>query len=263
MGPGGQGPGVRAPRPALSRPGRRRRTLLAAALLAGLSVLMVSVLGAVAQVLPRAFSPGQRQQIAAWEMGRRWRVWTAGEIFPAGAAYRLSASLFADGRPVELAASRVGIAPQARCRSALDPGAVRALDRDGCLAVLRATYEDATRSLAVTVGVVVMPDPAAAQAALRAFTGTQPRPGLRAVAFRHTPAAWFGDAERQVAWRSAAGPYLIMATAGYADGRPRAGQADPYAKGEMLGLASGAGQAIAGRLGARPPQPRCPGTPGC
>ena len=83
-----------------------------------------------------------------------------------------------------------------RCRAPRSagrrPGAGRAPDRDrppgqlpcghrpgggarprphGCLAVLRATYDDATQSLAVTVGVVVLPGPAAARASLHALPG--------------------------------------------------------------------------------------------
>src|SRR5206468_3718389 len=83
------------------------------------------------------------------------------------------------------------------------------LARYRCLAVLRATYDDATQSLAVTVGVVVLPGPAAASAsleALRGQNGKNPRPGVRAVSFRRTPVARFGNRQRQLSSVRRVGP---------------------------------------------------------
>src|SRR5262249_6080509 len=166
-----------------------------------------------------------------------------------------------------LVAHRIGITREASCRTATDPAVARILARNGCLAVLRATYGDATRSLAVTVGVAVLPSLAAARATQRALPsppGTGPRPGVRAVPFRHTPVARFGNQQRQLTWERGAGPYLVFATVGYADGRRRVpGAAKGYATAEMLGLEGWVGASVATHIGAAPPPPSCPGGPAC
>jgi hypothetical protein len=51
---------------------------------------------------------------------------------------------------------------------------------------------------------------------------------------------------------------------GYADGRPGLRPAhDSYTKTEMHSLETGVGHWVATRLGAPPPVPHCPGSPGC
>lgn len=258
-------------------PGRRRgdrgprpSRLALAGLAAGLAGLAVSVAGLVIQVLPRTFSPAQQHQITAWEISGRWRAWPAGRIFPPAVRYQLPGSVLAATAGLELTAQRAGIGPQASCRAATDPAVARVLATHSCLAVLRATYGDATQSMAVTVGVVVFPDAAAEQAAARALpAGVLPggmmfTPGVRAVRFRGTTAAVFGPAQRQLSWASSQGPYLIMAAAGYADGRPRVREsADPYATAEMRSLAEGVAGRVGAALTAPPPPPHCPGAPGC
>ena len=47
-----------------------------------------------------------------------------------------------------------------------------------------------------------------------------PATGLRALAIPGTPAALFDDAARQTSAARLAGPYVVLAVAGYADGRP-------------------------------------------
>jgi hypothetical protein len=127
--------------------------------------------------------------------------------------------------------------------------------------VLRATYTDQTQSLAVTVGVAVLPSARAASESALAVGGPAP---LHAVRFRRTGAAAFGDQAAQLRWDRAAGPYLVLAAAGYADGRPWQRTAgDLYPRSELTSLARGVGDAVASRLGARPPQPHCPGSPAC
>lgn len=235
------------------------------ALVLSLAGLAGSAAGLVAQIMPRSFSPAQRQQITAWEMGKRWRTWPAGDIFPATIGYRVPGSVFGGSTALGLVAHRVGIAPQARCRAATEGGVAQTLTRHGCLAVLRATYDDATQSLALTVGVAVLPGPAAAQASALALpNGTGPAPGVRAVPFRHTLVARFSNRQRQFSWHHVAGPYLVFATVGYADGRPWLRNAhNPYARSEMASLADGIGGWVASYLGAAPPQPHCPGAPAC
>jgi hypothetical protein len=249
---------------------RRRRcgwrsSLMIAVLVLGLAGLVASAVGIVVQVLPRRFTTAQQQQIIAWEIGKRWRTWTAAQIFPAAVAYHVSGFGPGEGVGLRLTAHRIGIAGQAPCESATDPSVARVLARHGCVAVLRATYGDATGTLAVTVGIVVLAAPASANASLKALPrSTGLAPGIRAVPFAHTLAAQFGDSQRQLSWVGNEGPYLVMSTVGYADGRRRVLEsADPYVKNEMVSVAHGIGNQVGSRLGAPPPPPRCPGAPGC
>jgi hypothetical protein len=248
--------------PRATRPrGRARRVLLVVGLAAGLAGLVLSAGAAAIQFLPRNFTPAQRQQIMAWEIGKRWRSWPAGRIFPSSIGYHLPASAFGGGRSLALSAQRVGIANQASCRDGTGRAAGALLTKRGCLAVLRATYQDTTQTLAVTVGVAVMPTSSAARA-LRHGGGL--KPWLRVVSFRHTTTAHFADPGNKVGWSGAEGPYLVLATVGYADGRPWLQQGhDTYTRAEMRGLAAGVVASVASRLGAPPPAPHCPGSPGC
>jgi hypothetical protein len=241
------------------------RLLLAAGLVAALAGLVVSVGAAATQFLPRHFSAAQRSQIMAWEVGKRWRSWPAGRIFPSAIGYDLPGSAFGTDESLTLQAQRVGIAPQASCRKATARPVGRMLAERGCLAVLRATYQDTTQTFAVTVGVAVLPaTPPAAGAASALQKSRGARPWLRAVSFRHTATAHFAGPGHKVAWTDASGPYLVLATVGYADGRPWLSQGhDTYTETELNSLAAGVGHSVAGRLGASPPEPQCPGSPGC
>jgi hypothetical protein len=241
------------------------RLLLVLGLVAGTAGLVGSVIGAVIQIIPRSFTAAQRQQIVAWEIGKRWRSWPAGQIFPSAITYSLPGEAFGGRRSLSLTARRVGIAPQATCRAAAERAAASAFAQHGCLAVLRATYEDTTQTLAVTVGVAVMPAMSAAQKAAMALGGpADPRTGIKAVSFRRTATARFGDRSQKLWWDRAAGPYLVLATVGYADGRPWIARGDDtYTEAELLSLAFGTGQRVAAALGAMPPPPRCPGNPAC
>src|SRR5215470_8172480 len=185
----GAGGDTRAGRP--RRKSRRGvRLLLAAGLLAGLAGLVVTAGAAATQFLPRHFSAAQRNQIMTWEVGKRWRSWPAGRIFPSAIDYELPGSAFGNGKSLTLQAQRVGIAPQASCRKATARPVGRMLAERGCLAVLRATYQDTTQTFAVTVGVAVLPaTPPAAGAALALQKSRRAEPWLRAVSFRHTATA--------------------------------------------------------------------------
>jgi hypothetical protein len=150
-----------------------------------------------------------------------------------------------------------------------------ALRKNGCEAVLRATYVDATRSYVMTVGVAVLPNATAATSAdsslapprLTAARAASARGGLPAgvqvVPFRGATAGVY-DYHRQISKSFTAGPYLIMYAAGYADSRPRVPvKDDKYSDAEMTYLAQGVAQSVAHTLAAAPAPPRCPGTPGC
>jgi hypothetical protein len=240
---------------------------LAATVAGGLG-LAVSLGGLAVQMLPRRFTAAQQRQITTWEVSRRWRTLPAGDIFPASVRYELPASVLEDFTGVTLTAHRIGIAPQASCAAAADPAAARMLGRHGCEAILRAGYDAASGTYVMTIGVAVLPSArqaSAAQAALAApGGGAQLRPGVRAVAFGGTAAQGFGDAQRQISASVSEGPYIVMYTAGYADGRRRVPISDdPYAEHEMTSAAQGVAGSVAARLGSPPPPPRCPGAPGC
>jgi hypothetical protein len=245
-----------------ARQARQVRLVLTIAALLGVAGLAVSLVGLAGQLLPRRLSRADQQKIVAWEVASRWRTWPAGKIFPVSARYRLPRRLLASGSGLALSAHRVGIAPQSRCAAAVDPGLAAALDRDGCEGVLRATYTDSTGSFVATVAVVVVRGKAPAARRLPAGHGLAP--GVRAVPFRGTLAARFGDRQRQMTGAAAHGPYLILYTAGYADGRRRDRvSSNPYASAEMKDLGAGLARDVGRPLGAPPPAPRCPGAPGC
>jgi hypothetical protein len=253
--------------------GRRAAALIALAL--GLAGFIVSAYGMAAQLLPRQFSAAQQQQIENWEKASRWQQLPAGQIFPASVPYQLSAEVLQDASPLDLNALRIGIAPQSGCGAGVTTSAAAAvLRRDGCQAVLRATYVDSTWSYVMTVGVAVLPSDAAATkashslsqlrltAADNAETGRLPA-GIMVVRYHGTAAAMF-DYSRQISASFARGPYLVMYAVGYADSRPRVPVAsDRYSYAEMTSMARGVAQSVADTLGAQPASPHCPGSPGC
>jgi hypothetical protein len=257
------------------RGARGRRTAALIALVLGLAGFVISATGMAAQVLPRRFSAVQQQQIENWEIAGRWQQLTAGQIFPAAVSYPLSAAVLQDATPLNLSALRVAIAPQSGCGPGVTTAAAASvLHRDGCQAVLRATYVDATWSYVMTVGVAVLPSAAAAARAsqslaqLRLTAANQSQAdrlaaGIQVVRY-HGTAAGVYDYSRQISASFADGPYLVMYAAGYADSRPRVPVAsDHYANAEMTSLAEGVAQSVADTLAAPPASPHCPGTPGC
>jgi len=254
--------------------GRRAAALIALAL--GLAGFAFSITAVAIQLLPRHFTAAQQRQIEDWEIASRWQTMPAGQIFPASVGYQLSARVLEGGSPLTLAALRVGIAPQSGCTAgAITAAAAAVLHRDGCEAVLRATYVDATRSYVATVGVAVLPTDAAAAAATAGLTppplavarraggASQLAAGVQVIGSGGTAAALY-DYSRQISASFADGPYVVMYAAGYADTRPRVPVAnDRYTDEELTDLARGVAWSVANRLAARPAPPRCPGAPGC
>jgi len=245
---------------------RRQRVRVAAiaALILGAVGLAMSVTGVVFQVLPRQFTAQQQRQISDWEAGKNWRELAAGSIFPASVSYSAPAVLADPG--LRLAAGRAGIARQASCTAATDSAVGAVLARDGCEAMLRATYVDGTDTYVVTVGVAAMPGSAQADAAARELAGVvgASGAGVRAMPVSGTPAATFANSRRQLSGATARGPYLIFYAVGYTDGRPRVPVAvDSYADAEMTNAGSGVAGAVGSVLDPPMPAPHCPGTPGC
>ena len=259
------------------RGGRGRRTAAILALILGLAGFAVSMTAVAIQLLPRQFTAGQQRQIEAWEVMRRWQTMPAGQIFPASVSYQLPANLLQGATPLDLDAFRVSIAPQeSDCVKAVTSAAVGAvLRRNGCKAVLRATYVDATRSYVMTVGVAVLPTEAAAASAdsrlsqARLAVARDPvgagrlSAGVLVVRFRGAATRQY-DYNRQISASFTAGPYVIMYAAGYSDNRPRVPVSeDNYSDKEMTYMALGVANSVANTLAANPASPHCPGTPGC
>ena len=235
-----------------------------------LAGLVIAAIGLGTQLFPRQLNSAQQQQIMAWEVTGRWRDLPAGQVFPGTVRYAPPAALAGTGGSVMLTADRLAMARQASCHSATDPAAAAVLARNGCEAVLRATYTDGTDAFVMTVGVVPFPSAAQAAAArgelgvkrLRMSDGRTP--GVRTVPVAGTPAAGFTDSRRQLSANIALGPYLVLYAVGYADGRPLVPvSADGYANAEMTSFAVGVAESAATTLGAPPALPHCPGAPGC
>lgn len=170
--------------------------------------------------LTRSATPVQVQAAARAEVASRWERLAAGQLFPSRLGY------------VEVDQSRqyltrAGIARPEACPRGADPAVARVLVRAGCVTVLRATYVDTSGTLAVTVGVAVMRSTAAAARASQAIGSGDT--GVDAYPVPGTAASRFGNAQRQLFSASLAGrgPYLILDTIGYTDGRPRTRAAGP------------------------------------
>jgi hypothetical protein len=236
------------------------------ALAVGLGGLAVAAVGVAHQLMPRQFTSAQESQIMTWEMARRWRALPAGEIFPDSLTYEMPAPVIAPAPGGTLEARRLGIGRQAGCGADVSDPAKRVLAEHNCGALLRATYLDSSGSILVTVALAVLPDTSAASAAASALTA--PHSGmtfaLGTLAVRGTPAARFRNRQRQLAYATSEGPYVVLATAGFTDGRPHEPlRTDSYYDREMTSLVKGLSDAIAERLGQRPAVPSCPGAPGC
>ena len=244
----------------------RRRTRIIAIIvltLGGLGLVGFGI-GASLQMMPRKFTVAQQRQITDWEFGKRWRDLAAGAIFPASVSYPAPTEL-SDDPSLALSARRVGVAKQASCASVTDPAAAAALDREGCAAVLRATYVDATDSYAVTVGAAVLPGATKAATAARAIKKTGGvRSAVHTLPVKGTPAAGFTDKRRQLSGVVSAGTYVVLYTVGYTDTRPHEPVTrDKYTDEEMTSAGAGVARDVLSVLAAPVPPPHCPGTSGC
>jgi hypothetical protein len=262
--PYGGPPGWTPPDPGLQARRRRTRIVAVTVLVLGCLGLVGFGTGALTQVMPRKFTAVQRQQITDWQFGQRWRDLAAGAIFPASVSYPAPVALN-DDPSLTLSARRVGVAKQASCASATDPAAAAALDREGCAAMLRATYVDETDSYVVTVGAAVLPGAAKAAAAARTIASTNgARSAVHAVPVKGTPAAAFTDKRRQLSGVVSAGTYVVLYTVGYTDTRPKEPvTGNHYTDEEMKSAGVGVAHDVLSVLAAPVPPPHCPGTPGC
>jgi len=204
--------------------GRRPRTFGIIIVLIFITGLGAAGGGAALLVAMASRHPTQAQISAAGqrEFTILWHRLPAGKIFPASVGYVNSLG-------AETTATLVGIAPQAPCAAAVDARAAAVLAA-GCLTVLRATYTDASRTALATIGIAVMRSADGADAVLQTLAAGG-HGGLLPVSFPGTVASLFtGKARETATAQSAAGPYLFLYAAGYADGRatglgPRTGAA--------------------------------------
>jgi hypothetical protein len=240
---------------------------MAAALLlaVGLAGLGVAAVGVAHRLLPRRFTAAQQRQIIGWEMERRWRALPADKIFPKSVSYTVPATALDGSRSLVLQAQRLGISQQDSCSAAVSSAAASVLEHGGCSAALRATYVDSSGSMVATVVVAVLSASSKAASVAHALTATGGGAGGPAQTFpvTGTPAAEFGDANRQLSEVDAAGPYVILSTAGFSDDRLGQVSADAYLRAEMTSLAAGLVSSAQQVLGKEPPLPVCPGAPGC
>lgn len=237
-----------------------------AALLAGLVGLAISALGIAHNLLPRQFTAAQRGQIAAWELDARWRSLPAGAIFPGSVTYTVPGADLNSASNLALQARLLSIDPTTDCAAAVTGTAEELLTRYHCAAAMRATYVDSSGALVATLMVAVLPDTAAQRAVIEDLTssGSISPILVRTLRVPSSPAAGFGEVQRQLTQAAGAGPYLILSTAGFADGRHRVRlSGDPYLGTEMSSLASGLVTSAERVLGKPLPAPVCPGAPGC
>jgi len=250
-----------------SAPRRWRRAAAALIVVLALCGLAAATRGVLTQVMPRQFTAAQQRQIEAWEVSRRWHTLPEGAIFPAAVSYQLPGQALGSSSGLALTARRLGIAPPAACAGGTDAVAAAILAAHGCTTILRATYADATTSMLVTIGVAVLPSSIAATEAGNQLYSAEPQDPHGAVSPAPVPgtlAAGFASGQRQLAWETHAGSYVILATAGYADGRPTEHlTGDGYLLTEMSSLAQGLGDEVSEVLGKAAPVPACPGAPGC
>lgn len=211
--------------PAGPRSGHRRRKGTSLVSVIAVIVLgLAGVAGGGAALVLNLTKKATKADIAAalaHEIATRWQRLPAGKIFPDGVRYQ-------SAQGGSSTATRVGIAPAVHCQSAVEPVLARHLGDLGCVTMLRATYLDASGTLAATVGIAVMPSAANASQADQSLTPMEPSAGLHVLPFAGTMASTLSDAERGNAGADASGPYIFIYTAGYTDGMPgKAAQANP------------------------------------
>jgi hypothetical protein len=184
--------------------------------LAAAACLAVAVAaGAAARAdLTRKPSTAQRVAAAAVAVADRWRDLSAGQIFPATLTY--STSMLTSET-----ASRVGVASQSTCGSAIEPALTTLAASEHCRAGLRATYVDELDGVVYTIGVLAFPNSreagSFAERLAAAHAGTI---SLLPLALPDTASAQFDAAAGQAGTARHGGPFVVLTVAGYADGEP-------------------------------------------
>lgn len=186
-------------------------------------LIAVVSLGVAVQAARYAHSEAARGPTAAEEsvaaataVGQRWERLPRGDIFPA--AFR-----YPTGLGTTETATLLSIGADDSCPGALDPPLQQEAQVLGCEAALRASYADELGGTVYTVGVLAFPTGEMAEAFSRSVPlGEYPATGLHTLTLPGTAAALFTDRARQYLAMRVTGPYVVLAVAGYADGRPAA-----------------------------------------
>jgi hypothetical protein len=233
-------PDVPGDRPSPRDRRRRLRGLVTSvAALCCLAVAIVAGKAARAELTSKP-TPAELSAAAALAVADRWRSWPAGRIFPGDLGYTTNLLTRETAR-------RIGIAPQTACPAGLDPVLRRLAARNGCLAVLRATYVDELQGVVYTVGVLAFASGRGAERFVRGLDSDKSGVvGLSALAFPGTASAAFSDAARQASTAQRRGSYVGLTVSGYADGRPAAATLE--ARGSVFAPATQLASRIIGLL---------------
>jgi hypothetical protein len=219
------------------RPLRALATSLAA--MCCLAVAIVAGTTARAELTSKPTS-AELSAAAAVALADRWRSWPAGRIFPAELGYTTNLL-------TQETARRIGIEPQTACSAGVDAVLRRLAARNGCRAVLRATYVDQLQGVVYTVGVLAFASGRGAESFVRGLPPDRSGViGLSALAFPGTASAAFSDAAREASTAQRQGPYVVLTVSGYADGRPAAATLE--ARGSVFGPATQLASQIIGPL---------------
>lgn len=243
----------RAETDALQQGVRYRRmfvTLVGAIVAVSAVVVLLGTVGLFRETRSRPLTAEEQNRYKQEEIARRWQAWPTTGIFPEELKY-----LGLDR--AQQYARRVGIAPEAKCRDAVDPAVGAILEEHGCVSMLRATYVDQTSTFVFTVGIAVLEDEEARVSAGAELTQDD-RVGVLPVAFPGTVTERFGAQQRQRTGWVGAGPYIVFTTGGYADGRTRAAiPPEEILHSELWPAARSIGNQIAYFLADPPKVPPC------
>ncbi len=174
--------------------------MIIALVLLGLAATGAGIAGLLHE-MTRAPTGAELAAAAKAAKADRWRRWPPDKIFPA----------------VLDDATRLGAVQQTTCDAVLDTEKLPLARKFGCRGAVRATYADSSGLVVGTVVVLSMRDPTAASEAR--FAGNWLDGGVRALTVPGTLAHRFGDAQRQGYAVDHRGSYLVLSTAGFADGR--------------------------------------------
>lgn len=214
------------------RPRRRAARLATAGVLIAAGLVSAGA-GAVlrSHELGRPATHSEVVAAGAAELASRWERVPAGKIFPAAITFPGPDSLGTNS--VQL----VGIAPAASCGAALDAQLVAALGKYGCTTVLRATYDDPSGTIAVTIGIAVMRCARAARLANSNLSLLPSSASVQVAVFPGTIASGFTNAQRAAFAYGVSGPYLFFVAGGDTDGRPgNFGSLDPGISATVTGV---------------------------
>ncbi|GAA2602679.1 hypothetical protein SMC26_02945 [Actinomadura fulvescens] len=209
----------------MSETPRTRRRRLPALVLALLGVAAATG-GTIAIVADLKREPTSKEikQAGAKEIATRWQNLKVAAIFPPTLDVTVSVVNYSAVTTVDplQAIRRAAVAPPAGCAEAFDRKIADILVKHGCRTALRATYVDASGTMATTLGIAVMPGTDAATRADTAIGAEDEKAGVRTLPVRGTVAAGFGDGNRRQFHETGNDtPYLFFRSSGWLVARDR------------------------------------------